>query len=267
MLVTQVRITDDNKEEVYQQFKDNTDVVVFDRSYFTNQWVSAINNDFYLILYISSFLIFLALLISYGRIELTLISFLPMLISIFGIGDDFSIFIMDGLQNKYRTGKAILNSHKTAIFFSAFTAVVGMGTLVFAKHPALQSISLISILGMAAVVLVAYTIQPIIFQFFIAKPASKGLPPHTLIGLLRTILLFMLFVTGCIILRIFIILLYLIPVRRSYKQQLVCRIINITCKGIFFPEDYHDNQSLGMELSGIWKNHSICRLLPCRRRI
>ena len=81
MLVTQVRITDDNKEEVYQQFKDNTDVVVFDRSYFTNQWVSAINNDFYLILYISSFLIFLALLISYGRIELTLISFLPMLIS------------------------------------------------------------------------------------------------------------------------------------------------------------------------------------------
>ena len=107
-----------------------------------------------------------------------------------------------------------------------------MGTLVFAKHPALQSISLISILGMAAVVLVAYTIQPIIFQFFIAKPASKGLPPYTLIGLLRTILLFMLFVTGCIILRIFIILLYLIPVHRSYKQQLVCRIINITCKGI-----------------------------------
>ena len=25
---------------------------------------------------------------------------------IFGIGDDFSIFIMDGLQNKYRTGRS-----------------------------------------------------------------------------------------------------------------------------------------------------------------
>ena len=66
---------------------------------------------------------------------------------IFGIGDDFSIFIMDGLQNKYRTGRQLLNSHKTAIFFSAFTTVIGMGTLVFARHPALQSISLISILG------------------------------------------------------------------------------------------------------------------------
>ncbi len=257
MLVTQVRISDEHKEEVYQQFKADTNIVVFDRRYFTNQWVSAINNDFYLILYISSFLIFLALLISYGRIELTLISFLPMLISwtiilglmgvlgiefniiniilstfIFGIGDDFSIFIMDGLQSKYRTGKAILNSHKTAIFFSAFTAVVGMGTLVFAKHPALQSISLISIVGMAAVVLVAYTIQPIIFQFFIAKPASKGLPPYTLMGLLRTIILFMLFLIGCIILRILIFLLYLVPVRRASKQQFICRIISITCKGI-----------------------------------
>ena len=55
---------------------------------------------------------------------------------IFGIGDDFSIFIMDGLQNKYRTGRQLLNSHKTAIFFSAFTTVLGMGTLVFARHPA-----------------------------------------------------------------------------------------------------------------------------------
>lgn len=257
MLITQVRIGDNTKEEVYQQFKNNTDVVVFDRSYFTNQWVSAINDDFYLILYISSFLIFLALLISFGRIELTLISFLPMLISwtiilglmgilgiefniiniilstfIFGIGDDFSIFIMDGLQSKYKTGKAILNSHKTAIFFSAFTAVVGMGTLVFAQHPALQSISLISILGMSAVVLVAYTIQPIIFRFFIAKPASKGLPPYTLIGLLRTVVLFSLFVLGCIILRVLILLLYLVPIRRLYKQRFICRIINITCKGI-----------------------------------
>lgn len=92
---------------------------------------------------------------------------------IFGIGDDFSIFIMDGLQNKYRTGQKVLNSHKTAIFFSAFTTVVGMGALVFAKHPALQSISLISILGMIAVVLVAYTIQPLISGSSSQAPLPK----------------------------------------------------------------------------------------------
>ena len=257
MLISQIRISDQNKETVYQNFSKAQDVVIFDRSYFANKWVSAINDDFYLILYISSFLIFFALWFSYGRIELTLMSFLPMLVSwviilglmgilgiefniiniilstfIFGIGDDFSIFIMDGLQNKYRTGQKVLNSHKTAIFFSAFTTVVGMGALVFAKHPALQSISLISILGMIAVVLVAYTIQPLIFRFFIAGPASKGLPPYTLIGLIRTVLLFLLFFIGCIFLRVLIAVLYLVPVRKSSKQRLVCRLIQITCKGI-----------------------------------
>ena len=257
MLISQIRISDQNKETVYQNFSKTQDVVIFDRSYFANKWVSAINDDFYLILYISSFLIFFALWFSYGRIELTLMSFLPMLVSwviilglmgilgiefniiniilstfIFGIGDDFSIFIMDGLQNKYRTGQKVLNSHKTAIFFSAFTTVVGMGALVFAKHPALQSISLISILGMIAVVLVAYTIQPLIFRFFIAGPASKGLPPYTLIGLIRTVLLFLLFFIGCIFLRVLIAVLYLVPVRKSSKQRLVCRLIQITCKGI-----------------------------------
>lgn len=257
MLISQIRISDQNKETVYQHFNKDQDVVIFDRSYFANKWVSAINDDFYLILYISSFLIFFALWFSYGRIELTLMSFLPMLVSwviilglmgilgiefniiniilstfIFGIGDDFSIFIMDGLQNKYRTGQKVLNSHKTAIFFSAFTTVVGMGALVFAKHPALQSISLISILGMIAVVLVAYTIQPLIFRFFIAGPASKGLPPYTLIGLIRTVLLFLLFFIGCIFLRVLIAALYLVPVRKSSKQRLVCRLIQITCKGI-----------------------------------
>ena len=257
MLISQIRISDQNKETVYQHFNKDQDVVIFDRSYFANKWVSAINDDFYLILYISSFLIFFALWFSYGRIELTLMSFLPMLVSwviilglmgilgiefniiniilstfIFGIGDDFSIFIMDGLQNKYRTGQKVLNSHKTAIFFSAFTTVVGMGALVFAKHPALQSISLISILGMIAVVLVAYTIQPLIFRFFISGPASKGLPPYTLIGLIRTVLLFLLFFIGCIFLRVLIAVLYLVPVRKSNKQRLVCRLIQITCKGI-----------------------------------
>lgn len=257
MLISQVRISETDKEAVYEHFSKEKDVVIFDRSYFTNKWVSAVNNDFYLILYISSFLIFFALWLSYGRIELTLISFLPMLVSwviilglmgilgiefniiniilstfIFGIGDDFSIFIMDGLQNKYRTGKKVLNSHKTAIFFSAFTTVVGMGALVFARHPALQSISLISILGMMAVVLVAYTIQPLIFHFFIAGPASKGLPPYTIIGLLRTVILFLLFFIGCILLRLLIIILYLVPVRKSSKQHLVCKLMQITCKGI-----------------------------------
>lgn len=271
MLISQVRINETDKEPVYKTFMQDENVVIFDRAYFANKWVSAINTDFYLILYISSFLIFFALLISYGRIELTLMSFLPMLISwiiilglmgifgiefniiniilstfIFGIGDDFSIFIMDGLQNKYRTGQKVLNSHKTAIFFSAFTTVAGVGTLAFARHPALQSISLISILGMVTVVVVSYTIQPVIFQFFIAKPAAKGLPPYTFMGLLRTIFLFCLFLIGCIFLRLLIACMYLVPIRKTRKKHFICRLIKMTCKAILFIATFVQKETINV---------------------
>ena len=144
--------------------------MVVDRSYFAQKMAASVNNDFNLILVICSVSVFLALLLSYGRLELAIMSFIPMAISwiiilglmailgiefnivniilstfVFGIGDDFSIFIMDGLLNEYKTGKKMLSSHKTAIFFSAFTSIVGMGALIFAGHPALQSISIFSL--------------------------------------------------------------------------------------------------------------------------
>lgn len=250
MFITQVRLNEEDKGTVYDRFAGNDGLVIFDRGYFANKWVSAINDDFYLILYISSFLIFFALLISYGRIELTLMTFTPMAVSwviilglmaatgtqfnivniilstfIFGLGDDFSIFIMDGLQQEYRTGKKMLTSHKTAIFFSSFTAVVGLGVLVFAKHPALQSISVISILGMISVVLVSYTILPILFRFFISGPASRGNFPHTLSGLLVTVWFFGLFVVGCLLMMGIALLLILLPVKRWKKKQLFSRIM------------------------------------------
>jgi 1-acyl-sn-glycerol-3-phosphate acyltransferase len=250
MFITQVRLNEEDKETVYDRFAGNDGLVIFDRGYFANKWVSAINDDFYLILYISSFLIFFALLISYGRIELTLMTFTPMAVSwviilglmaatgtqfnivniilstfIFGLGDDFSIFIMDGLQQEYRTGKKMLTSHKTAIFFSSFTAVVGLGVLVFAKHPALQSISVISILGMISVVLVSYTILPILFRFFISGPASRGNFPYTLSGLLVTVWFFGLFVVGCLLMMGVALLLILLPVKRRKKKQVFSRIM------------------------------------------
>lgn len=250
LFITQVRLDESRKEEVYRSFSGNEGVVVMDRGYFANRWVSAIHDDFYLILYISSFLIFFALLISYGRIELTLMTFAPMAVSwviilglmaltgtqfnivniilstfIFGLGDDFSIFIMDGLQQEYRTGKRMLASHKTAIFFSSFTAVVGLGVLIFARHPALKSLSAVSFLGMASVVLVSYTILPVLFRSFISGPASKGNYPYTLSGLLVTVWFFFLFVAGCLLLTATALVLLAVPVRREKKKLFFSRVM------------------------------------------
>ncbi|MDR1879828.1 MAG: 1-acyl-sn-glycerol-3-phosphate acyltransferase [Tannerellaceae bacterium] len=245
LFITQVRLAEENKEEVYAGLSGNDHLVIFDRGYFANKWVSAIHDDFYLILYISSFLIFFALLISYGRIELTLMTFAPMAISwviilgimavggiafnivniilatfIFGLGDDFSIFIMDGLQQEYRTGNRLLASHKTAIFFSSLTAVIGLGALSFSRHPALQSISAISVLGILSVVLVSYTVLPLLFRLLISRPARRGNYPYTFSGLLTSAWLYNAFLTGCSLVIGVAFLLVPLPVKRRTKKRL-----------------------------------------------
>lgn len=255
MLISQIKLRAADKPAVYKALENNTSAVVFDRGYFTNQWVNSINDNFNLVLFISSCLVFITLLVSYGRIELTLISFLPMMISwviiiglmglfgiefnivniilstfIFGMGDDFSIFIMDGLLNKFRYGKNRLDSHKTAIFFSTFTVLVGVGVLAFAKHPALQSLAFISTFGMVSVVLVAYTLEPLLFRLLISRPVSQGLPPYTLAGLLRAFFWFFLFTNACLILHSVQALLDVIPVRRRYKTAVISWLMCYACR-------------------------------------
>jgi len=244
MLITQVRLTEENKAKVYSTF-DNTDqTVILDKPYFAGKIADTLNADFNTILYIVSILVFFSILISYGRIELTLITFLPMALSwviilglmallgiefnivniiistfIFGTGDDFSIFITDGLLSEYKTGKKILDSHKTAIFFSSFTIIAGLGALIISKHPALHSVSLISILGMAAVMLISFTIQPFIFRLFISGRTAVGKFPYTLGSILRTTAALGAFAFGCVILTILSYLFILIPLSEKKKKQ------------------------------------------------
>ena len=140
---------------------------------------------------------------------------------IFGIGDDFSIFIMDGLLSEYKTGRRMLDTHKTAIFFSAFTVVVGLGALIFAHHPALHSLATISLFGIVAVVLVSYTIQPVLFRMLITSQTEKGGAPYTLGSLVNTAYAFGLFVTGCQLLQALIFTLWPLPMARRRKQRIV----------------------------------------------
>lgn len=241
--VSRIALEDSIKPEVYPLLEQIPELSILDRSYFTNQMAEIVSSDFNMVLLISSLLVFLALLISYGRIELALLASLPMAISwililgimalagiefnivniilstfIFGLGDDFSIFIMDGLLSDYRDGKKMLTAHKTAIFFAAFTTIVGIGTLIFAKHPALRSLALISIIGMLAVVLVAYTIQPILFRLLISRPTSRGGYPITMAAMLNSIYAFVYFFIGCILLQVYMLVLQLLPIGRIRRK-------------------------------------------------
>lgn len=242
-VLCRITIDEEQKAALYDQIDQLSHTAVIDRAYFSSKMVESTSEDFNYILFISSLIVFLALLVSYGRLELTLMTFLPMAISwviilgfmaiadikfnivnivlatfIFGIGDDFSVFIMDGLLEEYRDGKKVLGAHKTAIFFATFTSIVGMGVLIFAQHPALKSIALISVLGLGVVVLVSYTVQPMLFRFFITSHTQRGGFPHTILSVLNTLYCFLYFLVGCIVLQIYILVLMVLPIKRQRKK-------------------------------------------------
>ncbi len=255
ILMTHVSMKEENRDKVYPQYKGNASVL--DRSYYIGSMADDIKDNFNLILGISSVLIFVVLLISYGRLELAILAFLPMCISwililgfmaifniefniisiilstfIFGIGDDFSIFVLDGLISDYKFKKKSLLMHKTAIFFSALMTVLGMGVLVLAKHPAIHSLGLVSLLGIVVVVLVSYILQPLLFRIFISGEASKVGLPHTICSLLRTIIGFLLIGTNCIVFQLIMLLSLCLPIKLEKKRKIFRVLLQIMAKSI-----------------------------------
>lgn len=236
-VITLLKPVQDRIAVVYSGLSVFPDLTVFDRQFIVDNLVRIVGEDFNFIAIFSSLLVFFALLISYGRIELALISFIPMVISwiwilgimsilgikfniiniilstlVFALGDDYCIFTMDGLQQEYAKRKKRLVSVRAAILFSVATTIVGLGILIFAQHPALKSIALVSIIGLVSVWLVSQTLQPMLFQTLIKGPTEKNNPPYTLWGLVKSIFAFMYFMFGALLLTVIgFVLIKLIP--------------------------------------------------------
>lgn len=243
-IVTPVMVKPEAKEKFYAEIERIPSAQVVDRRTIINNFIEYVNDDFTFIVTFTSLIVFASLLVAYGRIELALITFIPMLITwvwilglmgllgiefnivnvmvstfIFGLGDDYSIFTMDGLQQEYKTGKKMLASVRVSILISAFTTIVGLGVLIFARHPALQSIALISIIGIGCVFVMSQTIEPFLFEAFVSARAKRNLPPVTFWGLCKTIFAFSFFVFGSVFLSVVgFILLKLIPFRKKRLQ-------------------------------------------------
>lgn len=157
-----------------------------------------------------SLIVFFFLWFSFGRIELAIISFLPMAISwvwilgimsllgiqfnivnvilasfIFGQGDDYTIFMTEGCQHEYTYRRPILTSYKTSIIQSALIMFVGIGTLIVARHPAMRALAEVTIIGMFSVVFMAYLIPPLLFRWLTVSKGRVRRHPVTLATLLR----------------------------------------------------------------------------------
>ena len=60
--------------------------------------------------------------------------------------------------------EVMLDYHKAAIFYSALILGIVVFSLIFATHPAIHSIGLITLIGMASTILITYSLQPFIFR-------------------------------------------------------------------------------------------------------
>lgn len=223
MVIAMLKTHSGTHDQLISELPDDPNTAIIDRQHLMEVFAEVISNDFNTILIFTSLLVFIFLTMSYGRLELGLLAFIPMLISwiwilgimallgiqfnifsiilsafIFGLGDDYSIFMMDGLLQEYKSGKKYLNSFKTAVFLSALTTLIGMGVLIFAKHPALKSIALTTIIGMLSVVLVSYTVAPAIFHWMTRIGSKKRMFPVTLGGIIYAIVFYGYFVLGCV---------------------------------------------------------------------
>jgi predicted RND superfamily exporter protein len=189
MVFTDVSMHADNKDIVTDALVNNPKTFVLEPFYYCKSMVEVIHDDFNIAVWISSLFVLIILLVSFRNLITALISFLPMMLSwfmvqgymalidlefnliniiistfIFGVGVDYSIFIMEGLLTEARTGNHdLLTWHKVAISFSAVILVIVVTSLLFAVHPAIRSIGLITLIGMASTIMISYALQPFAF--------------------------------------------------------------------------------------------------------
>ena len=173
-------------------------LMVLDTYYYTIDTLVGMNEDFNVLQWVSMAFVFVVLLASFRcSIRKTLLAFMPILLSwiivlgamalfdvrfnliniiistfIFGIGVDYSIFVMNGLTEG-GTDNRLLSYHKTAIFFSAVILIVTVASMLVARHPAIRSVGFATLVGLVSAVVLSYVVQPAVWYWMKGKKVKK----------------------------------------------------------------------------------------------
>lgn len=242
---TLVKVANEKRDAFVNEIKKQPNLVVIDRQQTNETFLGTLKTNFEDLVNYSFIAIFLILLLAFRRVELVIVSIIPILISwlfttgimglfglqfnviniivctlIFGIGVDYSIFMTMALQKEHTFGKVELPTYRTSILLSVATTILGIGVLIFAGHPALKSIAAISIIGIFSALLITFILQPLVFDFFVTNRVKKGQPPFEIKRLLHSILSFTYYGLGGFLLSIISVgLMKIIPVSRKRKEM------------------------------------------------
>lgn len=273
--ITSIIKTDnpDTEKLINKLSSENKNVLVIDRKHLQETFLSNLESDFNKLFFISSIVVFVILLLFFRSLELTLITNIPIFVGwfvtlgmmglfgldfnafniiittlIFGLGVDYSIFVTRGLVEKYTYGIDEMPAFKSGILMSALATILCFGVLVFAKHPAIYSISWIPIIGLLVVVLMSFTIQPWLFNFFIQKPQDKGNTPRTVFNLILTAGTFgYFFIVGFILNILAQLLLPIVPLSKKKKFKFFHKILYTYFKILMYGTPFVKIKIIGKE--------------------
>ena len=211
-VITTLTVTNRDEAARVEQTLNDGDMLAFDIGGINAAIADSLSSDFNYIGWACGAIVFLFLWLSFGSIELALLSFVPMAVSwlwilgimavlgiqfnivnvilatfIFGQGDDYTIFMTEGACYEYAYRRRMLASYKHSIALSALIMFIGIGALIFARHPALRSLAEVTIAGMLSVVLTAWLLPPLIFRFLVMRRGQYRRQPLSFALLFRAI--------------------------------------------------------------------------------
>lgn len=261
---TLVKVTPEQRDNFVKTASSKDNLLAIDRQQMNETFFSTLNSDFNSLVNYSFVAVILILFFFFRRIELVIISCIPIALTgivtagimglfgiqlnifsmivctlIFGHGVDFSIFMTSALQKEYTTGKNEIAIYRTSIILAVITTILGIGALIFAKHPALQSISSISLIGVFAALIITFIFYPILFKLFLSNRPKNGKAPFQLRTFIQGVISFFYYGSGGVLMSIFsLTIMKIIPLKEKTKIKAFRYFISKFMKSVLYSNPF-----------------------------
>lgn len=247
-----VKVTDAQRSDFIKVIERQPSVVAIDRQQMNETFLLRLRDDFNSLINYSLIAVVLILFVFFRRAGLVLLAMIPIVLTglltaglmgvfgmglnifstivctlVFGHGVDFSIFMTSALQKQYTDGKDEMKVYRTSIILAALTTVLGVGALIFARHPSLYSISSVSLIGVFAAILMSFVLYPVLFRWAFFFRPSKGKSPLRIRRTLHSLASFAYYGLGGFLISVTsTLLMKLLPVSREKKLRVFHRMMS-----------------------------------------
>jgi 1-acyl-sn-glycerol-3-phosphate acyltransferase len=261
---TLVKVTPEQRDAFVKSASAKNNVIAIDRQQMNETFFSTLKTDFNSLVNYSFVAVILILFFFFRRLELVIVSCIPIALTgivtagimgifgiqmnifsmivctlIFGHGVDFSIFMTSALQKEYTTGKNEIAIYRTSIILAVITTILGIGAMIFARHPALRSISSVSLIGVFAALIITFIFYPILFKLFISNRAKKGNEPFVLRTFIHGIISFTYYGLGGILMSLFsITIMPILPIKEKTKMKAFRYCISKFMKSVLYSNPF-----------------------------